>query len=180
MKIDALNIPGSFVFTLPVHGDTRGSFENHFPKDLLNTPNVNFDIQQVNISRNLLKGTLRGLHFQTSPYAESKIVSCLVGEVFDVIVDLRPESRHFGTWESVHLTPSFNSILVPPGVAHGFQTLTDNSVLQYLHSGKYSKSHSAGVRYDDPALQISWPLETSIVSSEDLKLPTFIDMKDQL
>ncbi len=180
MKIDTLDIPGSFVFSLPVHSDIRGSFENHFPMDLLNALDEDFSIRQVNVSRNLLQGTLRGLHFQTSPYAESKIVSCLVGEVFDVIVDLRPESGHFGTWESVHLTPSVNSILVPPGVAHGFQTLTDNSVLQYLHSGRYSKSHSAGIRYDDPALQISWPLEISLVSSEDLRLPRFIDMKDLL
>jgi len=176
MKPVELEIPGSYVFTIPIHQDSRGSFENLFQLDYPGTINDSFRVQQVNISRNIRKGTLRGLHFQSSPYAESKIVSCLLGEAFDVMVDLRPDSKSFGFWQSVHLKPSMNSVLVPPGVAHGFQTLKDHSVLQYLHSGKYINSHKSGIRFDDPDLDILWPLEITAISDQDLTLPNFKEM----
>jgi dTDP-4-dehydrorhamnose 3,5-epimerase len=177
MKVDELEISGSYLMTLPNYKDDRGSFENHFPQNELEFLPESFVVRQVNLSRNLQKGTLRGLHYQVEPYAESKIVSCVFGSVFDVIVDLRRDSKSFGRWQSIHLREAQNFIYVPPGVAHGFQTLEDNCVLQYLHSGQYSAPHSLGVRFDDSELDISWPLEVSNISLADQQLPNLAEMR---
>ena len=177
MKVDELEIAGSYLMTLPNSKDHRGSFENHFPQSELGFLSNSFHIKQVNLSRNIHKGTLRGLHYQVEPYAESKIVSCIIGEVFDVIVDLRQDSSSFGRWQSIQLKAAQNFVYVPPGVAHGFQTLEDNCMLQYLHSGEYSAAHSSGIRYNDSELDISWPLEISNISLADQQLPNFAEMR---
>ncbi len=177
MNLTELSILGSYQMSLPVHSDSRGTFENLFPDEGLDFLPNPFTIRQVNLSRNLRKGTLRGLHFQRAPHAEGKVVSCLVGAAFDVIVDLRSDSISFGVWQSIYLEPSLNSLYVPPGVAHGFQTLEDGSVLQYLHSERYFKSHGSGVRFDDPELKIRWPLEVTCISLADQQLPTLAEMR---
>ena len=177
MQVDELEIVGSYLMTLPKYQDDRGSFENHFPQKELDFLPKAFIVKQVNLSRNNRKGTLRGLHYQAEPYAEGKIVSCIYGEVFDVLVDLRRNSSSFGRWQSIQLSETQNFIYVPPGVAHGFQTLDENCTLQYLHSGEYSASHSSGVRFDDPELNISWPLEVASISRADQQLPNLAEMR---
>lgn len=178
MKFEPLDIPGTFEVFLDSKEDSRGSFENLFRGD--NRYINMFDIKQVNVSRNLQKGTIRGLHYQAAPNLESKIVSCLAGELFDVMVDLRPNSICFGIWQYVILKPSFNSLLIPEGVAHGYQTLTEGSIVHYLHSKEYSQSLSSGIRYNDPDLNIDWPLEATMISENDLNLPSFSQLRGVL
>jgi dTDP-4-dehydrorhamnose 3,5-epimerase len=171
MKFKPLSIPGTFEVFIEPNEDSRGSFENLYKE---NDPEIRlFEIKQVNVSRNLHKATLRGLHYQTTPSLESKIVSCLAGELFDVMVDLRPGSKCYGEWQYIVLKPSFNSVLIPEGVAHGFQTLKDGCIVHYLHSKEYSPSLASGVKFDDPDLKIEWPLEVSVISENDLNLPSF-------
>ncbi len=113
-------------------------------------------------------GTLRGLHFQTAPHSEVKIVSCFAGTICDVIVDLRPNSPTFRAWQAFELSAeNERQLYVPAGFAHGFQTLTDNAGLNYLISEFYEPSASTGVSYDDPALSIDWPLPVSVISGRD-------------
>lgn len=178
MSIESLPIPGAYLIRNRIHLDARGSFENVYPGETLNSQLQEFKVSQVNISRNLLKGTIRGLHYQISEFPESKLVTCISGEIFDVILDLRPSSEFFGMWHSILLKPSSNSVLLPPGVAHGYQTMVDNSVIQYLHSAPYKPDGASGVRFDDEDLQINWPLELSNASEFDKNLPTFKKYKE--
>jgi dTDP-4-dehydrorhamnose 3,5-epimerase len=129
---------------------------------------IPFAVQQCNVSFNRRRGTLRGMHYQVAPHAEAKLVRCTRGAVHDVIVDLRPESpaylRHF----AIELTEDNHRMLfVPPGFAHGFQTLTDDAEVFYHMSAAYSADQARGVRWNDPALGISWPLPASVISSRD-------------
>lgn len=177
MHVETLKIPGTYLISNTIHYDNRGAFENLYKfalTEILKTP---FVVRQVNLSRNHTAGTIRGLHYQRSPALESKIINCLSGEIFDVMVDLRSDSEFFGCWQSVILKPSQNSVYIPDGVAHGFQTLTDNCIIQYLHSGSYVSFLSAGLKFDDPQLQIPWPQEVTEISDNDSKLPTLEEIR---
>lgn len=162
---------GCFEVTSNQFFDPRGSFEkivsHDFFPEFCQTPKF----LQVNISRNDVAGTLRGLHVQTRPYLESKVISCLTGSAFDVLLDLRRESPTFGKTTSLVLNPLSNLVIVAPGVAHGFQTLKDDTSLLYLHSEDYKPDLASGVRYDDATLDIAWPLEVTSISDNDLGLP---------
>ena len=114
------------------------------------------------------KGTLRGLHFQTPPHEEVKLVSCVSGAVFDVIVDMRPGSPSYRKWQGFELSAdNKRQLYVPAGFAHGFQTLTDDAELNYLISAFYEPAASTGISYDDPALGVTWPLPVSVISDRD-------------
>lgn len=150
------------------HQDERGSFSRLFCCKELSF----FDLKQVNLSKNPLAGTLRGLHFQVSPHEEGKIVGCLQGEIFDVIVDMRPHSAHFGKHFSLNLTPG-KALYIPPGFAHGFISLIDHTDLIYFMSGHYTPEAARGIVWNDPSLNIQWPREPRIISSRDSHLPSF-------
>lgn len=127
---------------------------------------------QMNHSVSHKKGTLRGMHFQTPPFSEVKMVRCIHGAVFDVIVDVRKGSPTFLEWFGIELSAANRHMLyIPGGFAHGFQTLEDDTELIYLHSEYYVPQAENGLRYDDPALQISWPLEVTAISTRDLSHP---------
>ncbi len=177
MKFKPLEIPGTFELYSSVFEDSRGTFEKIYSEDFYTESNLSFEIKQVNVSRNLQKATIRGLHFQSAPLLEKKIVTCLSGVIFDVMVDLRPLSKTFGKWQSVILNSASNGVLVPVGVAHGFQTLSDNCVVQYLHSENYFQSLSGGIKFNDPEVGINWPLEVSMISNRDLSLPQLSDLR---
>src|SRR4030095_15392058 len=118
------------------------------------------------------KGTIRGMHFQLPPYREIKMVRCIRGKVFDVIIDIRKGSATFLKWFGVELSPAaLNMIYIPEGFAHGFQALHDESELLYHHSEFYTPNAESGIRYDDPAINIEWPLEVTSVSERDLNHP---------
>jgi dTDP-4-dehydrorhamnose 3,5-epimerase len=159
------------------HVDNRGSFKKILPiEDEIQLSN--FPICQVNISTNTLAGTIRGLHYQVEPFLEAKLISCIKGSVMDVLLDMRPTSGTYGKYASYHLTPGSGSLLVPPLVAHGFQTLEDETTLLYLHSNDYSPDYSQGVNPLDPDIGISWPLPISSISELDRNLPSFSEVKN--
>lgn len=154
--------------------DSRGSFLNAFRiNDEMWTKSWgDRAVAQVNISRSMTVGTVRGLHLQAAPYGEAKLVRCLKGKVWDVAVDLRDGSQTYACWHAVELSPErCNALLIPEGCAHGFQVLEPGSELLYLHSGAWVPEAETGVRWDDPQLAIRWPLPVAELSARDQSLP---------
>ncbi|HMH23176.1 MAG TPA: dTDP-4-dehydrorhamnose 3,5-epimerase [Puia sp.] len=168
MQFEPTPIPGAFVIRLSPFIDERGAFSRLFCENELAEIGYKQRIVQINHSINKEKGTLRGLHFQRPPHAEIKIIRCLHGRVFDVMVDLRKGSPTFSQWYGVELSPeAYNMICIPMGCAHGFQTLEENSELLYFHTAFYNKEYDGGVRFDDPQFSIHWPLPPVNVSEKD-------------
>jgi dTDP-4-dehydrorhamnose 3,5-epimerase len=174
----------------PIHGvfelvsqrfvDARGAFLNAFraQEEAFMGSWGDRDIAQVNLSRNEVVGTIRGLHLQAEPYSEAKLVRCLKGKVWDVAVDLRRDSTTFGQWHAAELTPErSNALLIPEGCAHGFQVLEPGSELLYIHSGAWVPEAETGVRWDDPQLAIAWPLPPTELSKRDRNLPLLLDIR---
>lgn len=161
-------ISGLWVAERKTFGDDRGVFARLFCAEELNEIGVDKPIVQINHSITRAKGTTRGLHFQNPPHAETKIISCLKGEVFDVAVDLRRESKTFLKWHAEKLS-SENSrgIIIPEGFAHGFQTLTDDCELIYLHTDFYVPESEGGLNVKDNTIGIQWPLPIIGLSDKD-------------
>ena len=150
-------------------GDARGFFERMFCAETLAALGWSQGVAQVNHSFTAKRGVVRGLHYQFSPYAESKLVSCFKGAVWDVVVDLRHGSPSFLHWVSLELSEqNSRSLLIPPGCAHGFQTLSENVDMFYCHSAAYVPESEAGLNVLDPRLQLNWPLPISQRSDRDL------------
>ena len=151
-----------------VFNDNRGSFSKLYSTNNKSFLNKDITIKQINISHNMKVGTVRGLHFQNPPVIEEKIVTCLKGSIFDVVVDLRKESKNFLKWQSISLSEKDNfSIYIPKGFAHGFQTLEVNTSLLYFHSEDYVSAADNGINPLDPFLNINWPIEISEISDKD-------------
>jgi dTDP-4-dehydrorhamnose 3,5-epimerase len=156
--------------------DERGFFARSWCRRELAAHGIDADIAQESISYNRLSGTLRGLHFQLPPHEEAKIVRCTRGAIFDVIVDLRPRSPTYRQWEGFHLNAeNRRALYVPKGFAHGFQTLADDTELFYQISSFHAPGAAAGLRYNDPAFAIVWPLPVSVISERDRSVPDFKD-----
>ncbi|WP_216913393.1 MULTISPECIES: dTDP-4-dehydrorhamnose 3,5-epimerase [unclassified Synechococcus] len=155
------------------HGDQRGRFLNVFRRGEWDQLwGEDRPIEQVNLSHNPRPGTVRGLHLQQGTPPEFRLVSCVVGRVWDVAVDLRPDSATRGRWVAVELSAEAgNSLLIPTGCAHGFQVLESDSALLYLHGAPYRPKEEKGVRWDDPQLDIDWPMEPRDLSERDRSLP---------
>ena len=154
--------------------DHRGSFLNAYRSQGMAWRRAWGDRSffQVNISRTDIVGTVRGLHFQAQPFSEAKLVRCLHGKVWDLAVDLRKDSSTYGQWHAVELSSNQgNSLLIPEGCAHGFQVIEENSQLLYIHSEEWIQKQETGIRWDDPLLDIKWPLNPSFISEKDLLLP---------
>ena len=150
------------------HEDGRGRFTRLFCEGFLVDNGVAFSIRQINHSLTYERGTVRGLHFQFPPHAESKLITCLRGRVWDVVVDVRRGSPTFLHWHAERLEEgSARALLIPPGFAHGFQTLTDDAELLYLHSADYTSTHEGGLSVNDARLGIRWPLPTLNLSERD-------------
>lgn len=154
--------------------DARGSLTRLFCTQTFGLIRPDLHFVQANLSETNVRGTVRGLHFQVEPKAECKLIRCLRGAVWDVAVDIRPESATFGQWHAVDLTAqNARAVFIPEGFAHGFQALSDDVQLLYHHTAAYAADHEAGIRYDDSTLKISWPLPVTVVSERDLALPSF-------
>lgn len=167
-------IAGVFELVGQAFSDHRGTFLNAFrvQEPAFAQAWGNRPIAQVNLSSTKGVGVLRGLHLQSPPHGEAKLVRCLRGRVWDVAVDLRPGSSTWGQWHAVELSPgAANALLIPEGCAHGFQVLEPGSELLYLHSGAWVPEAETGVRFDDPQLSILWPLTPQGLSERDLDLP---------
>jgi dTDP-4-dehydrorhamnose 3,5-epimerase len=170
-------IPGAWIVELDPIRDLRGHFARSFCQREFAARGLHADIVQCNVSHNARMGTLRGLHYQVAPHAEAKLVRCTRGSLFDVVVDLRPESPTYRRWDGLVLGPDPDNrkmLYVPEGCAHGFQTLEDGTDALYLMFGEYSPEHARGVRWDDPALGIAWPLPSPILSDKDRSYPLLV------
>jgi dTDP-4-dehydrorhamnose 3,5-epimerase len=167
-------LPGAFVIEPEPYSDERGLFARTYDRELFVEWGLDPEISQTSTSFNVHTGTLRGMHFQTEPFAETKLVRCTQGALYDVIVDLRPGSPTYCRWEAIELTAADRlSVYVPKGVAHGFQTLVDGTEILYAMSSPFRAEYSAGVRYDDPAFRIEWPQPAAVVSEKDASYPDF-------
>lgn len=148
--------------------DNRGSFTKFFQVDEYRSMDSNLNIDSLAFSENTSAGTLRGLHFQVPPHEEEKLVLCLEGRIFDVIVDLRSDSSTVGCWTSIELDANnLTTLILPKGIAHGFQTLTPDTKVFYGIDGEYIPTSSRSLLYSDPTLGISWPLSVSQISTKD-------------
>lgn len=154
--------------------DARGAFARSFCRREFEDAGLEFSIVQANISFNRFAGTLRGMHLQREPHAEAKIVRCTRGALFDVAIDLRPGSETFCQWYGTELNAeNRHALVIPEGFAHGFQTLTDDTEVHYLMSEPYAPESATGVRFDDPAFGIEWPIEVASISEKDRNWPSF-------
>jgi dTDP-4-dehydrorhamnose 3,5-epimerase len=169
-------LPGAWVIELDRFADERGWFARTFDAEEFRARGLNSNVVQCNASFNARRDTLRGMHFQAEPHGESKLVCCVRGAIFDVAVDLRPDSPAYGRWHGVELSaegsPSAeggDSFYIPAGLAHGFQTLTDDCEVLYQMGHRYVPEAARGVRWDDPAFGIRWPEPAGerIISEKD-------------
>jgi len=156
--------------------DDRGFLSRLYCQDDFKLMGLNKPISQINQTLTKKKGAVRGIHYQLPPFAEAKLVTCIKGEIFDVAVDLRRDSPTYLNWHAEVLSEkNQKSFLIPEGFAHGFQTLTDDCQLIYLHTAPYSKEYERGLNYIDKKLDISWPLKISQISDRDRTHPIIKD-----
>jgi dTDP-4-dehydrorhamnose 3,5-epimerase len=170
----ASKLQGVFEIHLEPIPDERGFFARAWCQTEFKGNKLNPKLVQCSVSFNSRKGTLRGLHYQAPPYEETKVVRCTQGAVYDVVVDLRPNSPTYRDWIAVVLTAEKrNMVYVPEGCGHGFLTLEDNSEIFYQMSEIYSAESARGVRWDDPAFRIAWPERVEVISKRDRSYPNF-------
>ena len=174
MRFAPTPLPGAFLIGLEERRDDRGFFARSFCAREFAEHGLDPRLVQISVSFNHRRGTVRGMHYQAEPFAETKIVRCLRGAMFDVAVDLRPESPTFRRWAGFELTPdNGRALYIPHGCAHGFQTLADDTEVQYFISREYSPDHGRGVRWDDPAFAIDWPEPMTVINERDRTYPDF-------
>ncbi|MFA7242624.1 MAG: dTDP-4-dehydrorhamnose 3,5-epimerase [Sulfuricellaceae bacterium] len=168
MRFNETAIPGAYLVEIEVLADERGFFARSWCCDEFAQHGLNAKLVQCDISYNKKRGTLRGMHCQAEPFAEAKLVRCTMGAIYDVILDLRRDSSAFGRWAAVELSAANRRMLyIPEGVAHGFQTLEDDSEVFYQMSERYHPECARGVRWDDPAFGIAWPMPELVISERD-------------
>jgi dTDP-4-dehydrorhamnose 3,5-epimerase len=175
MKFTRLPITGAWLIELEKLTDNRGYFARGYDVHEFAAHGIDFSFVQTNLSGCIHAGTIRGLHFQAAPFGEAKMLRCISGEVFDVIVDLRPESPTFKQWIGVKVSAAEGQmVLLPAYCAHGYQALTDGAEVLYSTSAPYSPSAERGIRWNDPAFAIAWPISTNVIVSEkDQHWPDF-------
>jgi len=175
MRFSETIIPGCFQVATEPQSDDRGGFARIWCAEEFKAAGLPAKLDQNSLSTNHAKGTLRGLHWQAAPHGESKVVSCPRGAVFDVALDLRPTSPAYLKWVGVELSSDNGQMLfIPAGVAHGFQTLSENSAVFYQISGPYAAQAARGVRFDDPVFGIAWPLAVAAISERDKNYADFV------
>lgn len=168
-------LPGTYVLDLEKLEDQRGFFARVWCAKEFAAHGLSTDLAQANIGFSRTSGTLRGMHYQGAPYGETKLVRCTMGAIYDVVVDLRPASPTYKHWIGVELTADNRQMLyIPEGCAHGYQTLVDNSEIFYQASQFYAPAFAQGVRYNDPAFGIQWPLAVQVISDTDANWPTYL------
>jgi dTDP-4-dehydrorhamnose 3,5-epimerase len=170
MKFTALEIQNCSAFTSELISDSRGSLSRIWEENSIFSA---FETIEASIVSNPTLGTLRGLHFQSSPHSENKIVQCIGGKAFDVVLDIRKESDTYRKYVGIEIGPKsrFQGLFVPAGCAHGYLTLEPDTSLIYFMDNSYSPEASNGIRWDDPNWMISWPIKPFLVSQQDLDWP---------
>ena len=178
MNFETTDISGVLIVRPHLHNDPRGAFMRIHARQDFAERGINAEPAQCSLSYNLKRGTVRGLHYQLAPYNEAKLVVCVTGRMYDAVVDLRRSSPTFGRAIGIPLSPGANAMVyVPEGCAHGFQTLEDNTTLLYMISAPYEASAARGLRWDDPALGLEWPIrEAASLSDRDRTLPLLSEL----
>jgi dTDP-4-dehydrorhamnose 3,5-epimerase len=172
MQFKKTHLAGIWVIDPSPHKDDRGQFMRAWCAREFAENGIDFVPVQANMSSSCLKGTIRGMHYQLAPALEAKLVRCTRGAIFDVAIDLRPNSSTYGEWCGVELTSNIGNMLyVPPLCAHGFQTLEDDTEIHYMASEYFTPSTVRGVRFNDPAFKIQWRLDPTAVSEQDRSWP---------
>ncbi len=169
MRFTNTGIEGAFLIQPESIVDNRGFFLRTWDQEDFRKRGLETRVVQTSLSYNTLKGSLRGLHYQIHPFEETKLVRCIRGSIYDVLVDLRPNSYSFKKWVGIELlTSNYQSLYIPEGVAHGFQTLTDHTEVSYQISQLYAPEDlRRGIRWDDPSFNIEWPIPDPILSYND-------------
>jgi dTDP-4-dehydrorhamnose 3,5-epimerase len=180
MKFTEIAIAGAYVIDIDPFRDERGFFARSWCAEEYARNGLNGHVMQSGVSYNLRKGTLRGMHYQEAPFAEAKTIRCTRGRIYDVILDIRPLSATYKRWSAFELTAENRRMLyVPEGVAHGFQTLEDDTEVTYLMSQSYEPASARGVRWNDPAFGIKWmPIDTFIISEKDRQFDLWREGED--
>jgi dTDP-4-dehydrorhamnose 3,5-epimerase len=175
MRFTPTTIAGAYFVEADVFPDARGTFERTWVRDEFAAHGLETSLIQGSLARNIKRGTLRGMHYQAAPFEEVKMVRVIRGAVFDVAIDLRPTSPTFCRWVGAELTADNGRMLyIPRGLAHGYQTLTDDAEVFYFVSASYSPEHQRGVRWNDPAFGVEWPLGApSAINARDAGFPDF-------
>ncbi len=174
MRFQASGLPGVHIVELEPQRDERGYFVRSFCRDTFREAGLVHEFPQWSLSFNKQRGTLRGLHFQRPPHGETKLVRASRGAIYDVIVDIREGSSSRGRWIGVELSAeNARQVYIPKGFAHGFQTLADDTEIEYAISVPYAPGFGAGYRYNDPAFAIRWPLAVSVIAEKDMAWPDF-------
>jgi dTDP-4-dehydrorhamnose 3,5-epimerase len=172
MIFTELALAGAYTVDVSRVGDERGFFARSFCADEFAARGLAPAMSQCSVSFNAAKGTLRGLHYQKAPHSEEKLVRCSRGAIFDVIVDLRPESPTYRDWFGTELTAdNYRALYVPKGFAHGFMTLTADAEVYYMISVPYAAGFAAGVRWNDPSVGIRWPSVPAVIAERDAAFP---------
>lgn len=172
MQFTTSRIPGAWVIDPSPIRDVRGFFAMTWLPEEFSRHGIDPALAQCNVAFNYKRGTLRGMHFQKAPHAQAKIVRATRGALLDVIVDLRPESPAYRQWDAVELTAdNLRMLYVPEGIAHGYLTLTDNVEAYYHASSPWAPAAESGVRWNDPAIGITWPFEPVVISEKDRHWP---------
>ncbi len=167
-RVDLTSISGVFISHSPNASDNRGSFTKYFTEETKPSSGSETHFGTLAVAHNQKSGTLRGLHFQIPPFAEEKLIACITGRIFDVLVDLRPQSRTYCKWAGIELAASKNlSIFVPVGIAHGYQSLEDDSRVLYALTSQYSNAHARVLNFADTDLSIPWPRPIKEISARD-------------
>jgi len=176
MIFTELELKGAYIIEPDPLIDERGFFARTFCRQEFAAHGLNPDAAQCNISFNKYKGTIRGMHYQLQPYAEAKLLTCIRGVIYDVIIDLRKTSETYMQWSAIELSEENKKMLyIPEGFAHGFQTLEDNSAVYYQMSESYHPEHARGIRWDDPAFLINWPdVPDRIISEKDMNWGDYV------
>jgi dTDP-4-dehydrorhamnose 3,5-epimerase len=178
MKFFKQKLAGVFVIEPEPFVDDRGVFRRHFCQREFDAHGISSRVTQCNVSENKYEHTLRGFHYQIAPYGEGKTLSCLVGKIYDIIVDLRENSPTYLQWQSFELdSENRRSIHIPPGCANAFLTMQDNCIIHYYCSEFYFNQAERGVRYNDPLFKFAWPAEPKGISDKDKNHPDFIPAK---
>jgi len=174
MQFHELDVPGAFIVDLEPVLDERGFFARTWCEREFTEHGLEPRLAQCSLSYNRSQGTLRGLHIQLPPSAETKLVCCIRGAIYDVLLDLRGDSATFGRWTAVTISAeNRRAVYVPRGCAHGFQTLADHTEVYYQISELYSPEHARGVRWNDPRFSVAWPRPITMISPKDASLPDF-------
>jgi len=181
MRFFKTPIDGAYRIELDAHADERGLFARTFCRDEFREHGLFDRIAQENVSFNVRKGTLRGMHLQNAPHGEDKVVRCTRGAVFDVAIDLRASSHTYLHWHGIELSADARTMFyLPKGIAHGFLTLTAETELHYLMSQPYVPGYGRGVRWNDPAFAINWPFEPQVISDRDAGWPDWTDIRGSI